>query len=149
MRQTEGCLKSLGTFFLLVFALTWSSWAGYSALPGSVWRWPVLYLGILAPAMVAVALTARAEGRAGVRALLLPLFRWDSRRCHNTPSVSSCSHRHGSLGSQRRTAKRLVKPDRDGQKPLIVGEGARRVVYRQEELAIGRARAIKRSADAE
>ncbi|MEP7348220.1 MAG: CPBP family intramembrane glutamic endopeptidase, partial [Gemmatimonadaceae bacterium] len=77
--------KSLVTFFLLTFALTWTSWFAAAAVSGSFGagvpalaelQTPLIYLGIFAPAIVAIALTARAEGRAGVQALLRRLFHW-------------------------------------------------------------------------
>lgn len=72
----------LPTFFLLTFALTWTAWvapsawtsppdAGVFALGG-----PVFLLGVCAPAIVAVGLTAVAEGRTGVTRLLSRVGRW-------------------------------------------------------------------------
>jgi uncharacterized protein len=55
-------------FFVLTFALTWASWLAAASLPAL--RVPLLYLGVFAPAIVALSLTARADGRAGVIALL-------------------------------------------------------------------------------
>ena len=61
-------------FFLLTLALTWASWLAAMSLPAL--RLPLLYLGIFAPAIVALSLTARSDGRAGVAALLRRLFEW-------------------------------------------------------------------------
>jgi len=59
-------------FFILVFALTWSSWLAATSLPAL--KLPLLYLGIFAPAIVALALTAWREKTDGVVALLRRLF---------------------------------------------------------------------------
>ena len=79
-------MGSLVAFFSLTFLASWSLWiasaavhpmagprtSGLAALGG------LLYLiGVFAPALVALGLTARAEGRAGVQSLLRPLFRWE------------------------------------------------------------------------
>jgi len=73
---------SLLKFFLLTYAVTWTVFiaAGLLAAAGRI-RPGLLGLmvlpGVFAPAIVAIALTARAEGRAGVESLLRPLFQWD------------------------------------------------------------------------
>ncbi len=74
--------RSLAMFFLLTYVVTWMSWAawvfsgGASAghLPGL--RNLVFLLGVFAPSFVAVWLTARNEGRAGVRSLLGRMLQW-------------------------------------------------------------------------
>jgi membrane protease YdiL (CAAX protease family) len=68
-------------FFLLTFSLTWIAWAASALLaPGDGGVFgvggPVFILGVFAPALVAVALTGRAEGRAGVRRLLARIGQW-------------------------------------------------------------------------
>jgi membrane protease YdiL (CAAX protease family) len=69
-------------FFLLTFVLTWAAWFAAAALaaPGNTGffgvRGPVFLLGVFAPALVALALTARGEGRAGVGSLLARIGRW-------------------------------------------------------------------------
>jgi membrane protease YdiL (CAAX protease family) len=77
---------SLLTFFSLTFVVTWASWLAAWAIPGGGASgghlrpglgMVVFYLGTFSPAFVAVWLTARHEGRAGVRALLLRLVQWD------------------------------------------------------------------------
>jgi uncharacterized protein len=73
-------LVALAGFFLLTFALTWTAWlAPKLAPPGhAVLRvgGPVFLLGVFAPAFVALALTAYAEGRSGVVRLLARIGRW-------------------------------------------------------------------------
>lgn len=76
---------SLPAFFALTFAVTEAcfiaaaAWArdhplGVGPEPGIN---ALLLLGIFTPALVALGLTARAEGRAGVQALLGRMFRWE------------------------------------------------------------------------
>ena len=64
-------VKSLVGYFVATFAVTWVSWGLAGAIglarPQSL---PLVYLGVFAPALVALALTARQSGRSGVRALL-------------------------------------------------------------------------------
>jgi uncharacterized protein len=76
---------SLLTFFSLTYAVGWASWiaaaalSGYVTTPGQLpptLRALLFLPGTFAPAFVALALTLRAEGRAGVLALLGPLFQW-------------------------------------------------------------------------
>lgn len=73
---------ALAGFFLFTFALTWMAWlapaamgasghSGFFALGG-----PVFLLGVFAPAIVALALTASSDGRAGVERLLARIGRW-------------------------------------------------------------------------
>ncbi len=71
------------TFFLLTYAVTWSFFIASGVALSSVsvanrtgiLQWLILP-GVFAPAVVAIAMTARAEGRAGVRALLHRLLQW-------------------------------------------------------------------------
>ena len=71
------------TFFLLTFALTWAAWLTAAALasPGNTGFFgvhgPVFLIGVFAPALVALALTARNEGQPGVRALLARIGQWE------------------------------------------------------------------------
>ena len=75
-------MGSLLGFFALTFLVTWTFYIVAVALsgggaPGAGLRPGVgtlVLLGTFAPSMVALGLTARAEGRAGVRALLARLF---------------------------------------------------------------------------
>jgi len=61
-------------FFVLTFAITWTSW--YAARSFPALQVPLLYLGVFAPAFVALALTAQRERSAGVLALLRRLVEW-------------------------------------------------------------------------
>jgi membrane protease YdiL (CAAX protease family) len=69
-------------FFVLTFAITWGLQVpGVLALSGALPGDPKLYLpfaglGLLGPAVAALALTRRESGWEGVRALLAPLRRW-------------------------------------------------------------------------
>lgn len=74
-------------FYALTFAVTWSFWTAARAVVlaaveptaavGSPSFLVLLYLGTFTPGFVALALTARAEGRAGVTSLLRRLIRVD------------------------------------------------------------------------
>lgn len=77
MRHAPG--GTLVTFFVLTYALMWACFISVAvggipanSLPGIL----LLYLGIFAPSLVALGLTARAEGSTGVRALLGRIFEW-------------------------------------------------------------------------
>ena len=75
MARTQSLLK----FFLLTFALAWGAWGVAIAIWSSavsILRWPVFLVGVFAPAIVALAFTARTGGRAGVSALLGRIGRW-------------------------------------------------------------------------
>lgn len=63
---------NLAGFFLLTFALSWVIWLAPASTPGN----PVFLLGVFAPALVALALTAHGEGREGVPRLLARIGRW-------------------------------------------------------------------------
>jgi len=72
-------MRRLLAFFALTYLVSWAAWIGGAALVRTAAPAPAglaalngfLYiLGVFAPALVALALTARAEGRAGVLALL-------------------------------------------------------------------------------
>src|SRR6476620_380340 len=62
-------------FFALTFGLSWISWAAYLAISQA--NTPLLFLGVFAPSIVALALTERDEGRAATKALLSRVFKWD------------------------------------------------------------------------
>src|SRR5947209_3657257 len=66
-------------FFLLTYAATWACWIPVVMAPATALR-PLLVLlwllGVFAPSLVALALTSRNEGSAGVRALLGRVFQW-------------------------------------------------------------------------
>lgn len=76
-------MRSLLKFFVLTYALTWvcfMSAVKMSATPGptapatAILRGSLLLLGTFAPALIALGVTARDEGRRGVRALLRRMF---------------------------------------------------------------------------
>lgn len=67
-------------FFLITFAITWPCFIAVGRLAGhdaAIARGLLLYLGIFAPAFVAIGLTYWESGSEGVAALLRPLFRWN------------------------------------------------------------------------
>ena len=70
-------------FFLLTFAVTWTAWLAPAALgvpATSFWfgpGGPLFLLGVFAPGLVAIALTACRSRSTGVRALLHGIRRWD------------------------------------------------------------------------
>jgi len=72
-------LFALLGYFLLTFALTWTAWLA-PATPGTARLFgvggPVFLLGVFGPAIVALALTALGEGRAGVARLLARIGKW-------------------------------------------------------------------------
>src|SRR5688572_10275209 len=74
--------RPLLKFFSLTYAVTWTCWMAAGAISrGSAPPVPALagalfLLGTFAPALVALALTERAEGRAGTQALLGRVFKW-------------------------------------------------------------------------
>jgi membrane protease YdiL (CAAX protease family) len=81
-RAREG---SLVAFFLLTYVVTWAAWIAAWALSGGheSTRYPgpgfptlLFYVGVFAPGLIAVALTARHEGQSGVRTLLARLIQW-------------------------------------------------------------------------
>lgn len=68
----------LPVYFALTFLVAWVLWYAATAIAGGVGGGAFLYLpGTFAPGIVALALTAYAEGMAGVRTLLAPLLKWD------------------------------------------------------------------------
>ena len=69
----------LPIYFALTYLVAWGFWFAASAVAGGAGGMSqFLFLpGTFAPGIVAIALTAWAEGSAGVRALLQPLLRWE------------------------------------------------------------------------
>jgi len=74
-------------FFSLTYVVTWTCFVVSIALSASspsfassfsVLRTPLLMLGTFAPSLVALALTARAEGTAGMKGLLRRTYQWPS-----------------------------------------------------------------------
>jgi hypothetical protein len=72
-------MGALLKFFSLTYALTWTCWAGAAALSHGTPTGlePLFLLGVFAPSLVALALTARAGGRDGALALLRRMLQWD------------------------------------------------------------------------
>ena len=66
----------LPVYFALTFLLAWILWYAATVLSGDSPNGFLFLPGTFAPGIVAVLLTARAEGATGVRALLAPLFQW-------------------------------------------------------------------------
>ena len=64
----------LTTFFVLTFALTWAIFFSVDPMGGLN---PLFLVGVFVPSLVAMTLTWRAQGTAGVRALLDHITRWD------------------------------------------------------------------------
>ena len=82
---SAGALRSLVAFFALTFAVTWACFitvvrsGGFPAgAPARPLLQVLLYLGIFAPALVALALTSRAAGNPGVRELLAGITRFEA-----------------------------------------------------------------------
>lgn len=73
---------SLLLFFLLTFVVTWASFIAAAAVRGSAGvaapalAGSVFLLGVFAPSLVAMGLTARTEGGVGLRALLRRILVW-------------------------------------------------------------------------
>lgn len=71
-------------FFLITFGISWTCFIAVWSLGGfgssepasQAFRLFLLYVGVFAPAIVAISLTALADGSAGLGALLRPLFNW-------------------------------------------------------------------------
>lgn len=66
----------LPTYFLLTFALSWSLWLAASTLPAGAARGLVILVGVFAPGIVALTMTGRSSGTAGVVALGRRLVDW-------------------------------------------------------------------------
>src|SRR5687768_6923152 len=64
-------------FVVLTFALSWSLWFASGATSPTGPNTPVFLLGVFAPGIVALGLTALTGGRAAVVALLRRLIDWD------------------------------------------------------------------------
>lgn len=76
--------RALVWFFIITFAITWPCFSAVAALSAGTpalagLRILLLFLGIFAPSLVALSLTARAEGSAGVMELLRRLVQWRVR----------------------------------------------------------------------
>jgi membrane protease YdiL (CAAX protease family) len=76
-RRTAG---STLVFFALAFAVSWGCWIplAKSSVPHpSPFASALAFGGAMVPALVALALTWRAEGAAGLRSILVRVLRWD------------------------------------------------------------------------
>ena len=62
------------TYFFLCYLITWACWFASSLIPDVGLRRVLFYLGAFTPGLLALGLTARATGRAGVASLLRRLF---------------------------------------------------------------------------
>lgn len=70
------CVGPLLAFFALAYAIAWTFFLTASLPAFEGIRNLVVLIGVFAPAMAALALTARAEGSAGVAALLQRVVQW-------------------------------------------------------------------------
>lgn len=76
-------MRRLVEFFVLTFVVTWAAWVGGSVLAARSSDGifgvggPVFLLGVFAPSLVALTLTMREQGRAGVSHLLARIGRWE------------------------------------------------------------------------
>jgi membrane protease YdiL (CAAX protease family) len=78
-------MNALLKFFLLTFAVTWTCFTAAAAISGGTasaapvltgLRFSLFLLGAITPSLVALALTARADGREGGGALLRRILHW-------------------------------------------------------------------------
>ncbi len=67
----------LFAYFGLVWALTWALWFAAAAVAAPALSIVMVYVGVFTPGIVALALTYREHGAAGVRRLLGRLVQWD------------------------------------------------------------------------
>src|SRR5438876_7640018 len=81
-------MRSLLKFFSLTYFVSWIFFAAAAAISGGTAAPPsglaairglLFLLGTIAPALVALALTAQADGRVGTLALLHRIIQWDVR----------------------------------------------------------------------
>ena len=79
-------MRSLLKFFSLTYVVSWIFFAAAAAISGwtaaptsglATIRALLFLLGTIAPALVALALTAQADGRVGTLALLRRIFQWE------------------------------------------------------------------------
>jgi membrane protease YdiL (CAAX protease family) len=71
-------MSNLLRFFLLTYTVTWACFTAAGAISPAhaILRGSLFLLGTVAPSLVALALTARADGREGVEALLRRILHW-------------------------------------------------------------------------
>ncbi|MEP6743482.1 MAG: type II CAAX endopeptidase family protein [bacterium] len=81
-------MRSLLKFFFLTYAVSWALWIGVAILSGGTLSPPrglsifgdfLLLIGVFAPGLVALALTARGEGHAGITALLCRMVQFPAQ----------------------------------------------------------------------
>ena len=76
-RETKSPVLS---FFLLTFAVTWACWIPIVMVPvpaHTILQAVLLFIGIFAPALVAVSLIGRSEGVDGLRLVLARMLHWE------------------------------------------------------------------------
>jgi uncharacterized protein len=80
-------MQSLLMFFALTYIVSWTFFTAAATISGrtssppsglAVLSGPLFLLGTVTPSLVALALTARADGRAGTRALLRRIVQWQT-----------------------------------------------------------------------
>jgi membrane protease YdiL (CAAX protease family) len=74
-------MRALLKFFLLTYAVSWACFIAAATIPIAALRGPLFLLGTFAPALVALALTAAADGRPGTRGLLGRILRGRVNPC--------------------------------------------------------------------
>ena len=83
-RPGSNVVRAALTFFAFTYVLSWACFLAASLMTrdldsGSGMRQPAMVLGLLgtiAPAIIAIGLTARSDGIAGVQSLLWRMFKW-------------------------------------------------------------------------
>jgi membrane protease YdiL (CAAX protease family) len=73
--EASGSVRQVVVFCVLTYAFTWSLFLAAKPMASGS-RTALILVGALGPSLVAVLLTARSDGRSGVRALLGRLLRW-------------------------------------------------------------------------
>ena len=63
-------------FFVATYLVTWACWLAATRTPAAVPHGILFYIGVFAPGLMAIVLTARVSGRDGVVALLRRLVDW-------------------------------------------------------------------------
>lgn len=76
--QKQVSMKRLAAYMLLTFGISWTAWIGWSALPDPL-QWPIFYLGVFAPGIVAIWFVWLEGGKGALSALLRRLVHWQHR----------------------------------------------------------------------
>jgi membrane protease YdiL (CAAX protease family) len=71
----EAPVRQVVVFFLLTYAFTWAFFLVAMPMPSGP-RTVLILVGALGPSLIAIVLTARSDGRAGVKELLGRLLKW-------------------------------------------------------------------------